>query len=231
LEPFAEHYCVVRYDARGFGDSPLPGGPFSFVEDLCAIFEHLGIQKAALVGNSLGGKTAVEAAIVQPERVGALVLVNSALGGHEASAELADYDAQEDALLDAGKLEEAVELNLRMWLAPDVESTVRTRVRATQRRAFETILAAYERDPPPGPVGWLEDPPAAERLAEIQQPTLVVLGQEDVHDFHVIADRLVAEIPDARMAVIPGAGHVPGIERPEEFNRVVLEFLQLAEWS
>jgi 3-oxoadipate enol-lactonase len=231
LEPFAEQHRVVRYDARGFGDSLLPGGAFSFVEDLCAILEHLGIQKAALVGDSLGGKTAVEAAILHPERVSALVLANSALSGHEPSPELAAYDAEEDALLDAGKLDEAVELNLRMWLGPDVDPDVRTLVGEAQRRSFETILAAYEREPPPGPVAWLDDPPAAERLAEIGQPTLVVLGEADVDDFHAIADRLVAGIPDARKAVIQGAGHHPGLERPEEFNRVVLGFLQLTEWS
>jgi 3-oxoadipate enol-lactonase len=156
--------------------------------------------------------------------VSALVLVDSALGGHE-TPQLNAYDEEEDALLDAGRVDEAVELNLRVWLGSGLDPRARDHVREEQRRAFETILAAYERDPPPGPVAWLEDPPAAERLDEVRQPTLVVVGGQDVPDFQVIADRLVTEIPSARKVAIARAAHLPGVEQPEEFNRVVLEFL------
>jgi 3-oxoadipate enol-lactonase len=203
----------------------LPGGPFSFVDDLCALFDHLQIERAAVVGNSLGGKTALEFALRRPERVSALVLVGSAVGGHTPAADLEVLDAQEDALLDAGKLDDAVELNLRAWLAEDVDPGVRKRVAAMQKRAFEVILAAYEREPEPGPVAWLDDPPAAARLDQLRTPTLVVVGDQDQPDFVALADRLAAEIPGARKEVIEGAAHVPGLERPEEFNRIVLEFL------
>jgi pimeloyl-ACP methyl ester carboxylesterase len=94
-----------------------------------------------------------------------------------------------------------------------------------QKRAFEVILAAYEREPEPGPVAWLDDPPAAARLDQLRTPTLVVVGDQDQPDFVALADRLAAEIPGARKEVIEGAAHVPGLERPEEFNRIVLEFL------
>jgi pimeloyl-ACP methyl ester carboxylesterase len=184
----------------------------------------LEIETAALVGNSLGGKTALEAALLHPERVSALVLVDSALGGHE-TPELDAYDEEENALLDAGRVAEAVELNLRIWLGSGLDAPARDHVREEQRRALETILAAYERDPPPGPVAWLEDPPAAARLDEVLQPTLVVVGGEDVPDFQVIADRFVTESPSARKVAIAHAAHLPGVEQPEEFNRVVLEFL------
>jgi 3-oxoadipate enol-lactonase len=223
---FAHRHHVVRYDARGYGDSPLPGGPFSYVDDLCAFLDHREIESAALVGNSLGGKTALDAALLHPERVSALVLVDSGLGGHETS-QLDAYNEEEDALLDAGRVDEAVELNLRVWLGSDVDPVARKHVQEELHRAFEAILAAYERDPP-GPVAWLDDPPAAERLHDIRQPTLVVVGDQDVADFQVIADRLAAEIPGARKAVIRGAAHVPSIERPDEFNRIVLEFLATA---
>jgi 3-oxoadipate enol-lactonase len=223
-ESLIQRHQVVRYDARGYGDSPLPGGPFSYVDDLWAFLDHLEIEAAALVGNSLGGKTALDAALIHAERVSALVLVDSALGGHETS-ELDAYNEEEDALLDAGRVDEAVELNLRVWLGSDVDPVARKHVQEEQRRAFETILAAYERDPPPGPVAWLDDPPTAERLHEIGQPTLVVVGGRDVADFQVLADRLAAEIPGARKTVIPGAAHLPGVERPEELNRIVLTFL------
>jgi 3-oxoadipate enol-lactonase len=224
FDVFAERFRVVRYDLRGFGDSPLPGGPFSYVADLSALLDHLGIERAALVGNSLGGRVALDLALAQPERVSALVLVAGALGGRAPSPELEALDAEEDALLEAGRIDDAVELNLRTWLSDGLEPALRTRVAAMARRAFTTLLAAHEREPAPGPVAWL-DPPAAVRLPDIGAPTLVVVGSEDVADFLAIADRLAAEIPGARQAVVAGAGHLPGLEQPNEFNRVVLEFL------
>src|SRR5438067_319099 len=70
------------------------------------------------------------------------------------------------------------------------------------------------------------DPPASTRLAEVRLPTLVVTGDEDVRDIHEIADKLAAEIPGAERATIAAAAHLPSLERPEEFNRIVLAFLR-----
>jgi 3-oxoadipate enol-lactonase len=143
------------------------------------------------------------------------------------------FDEAEDALLDAGKLDEAVELNLRTWLdgpgrdAAPVPTQARELVADGQRRAFETMLAAYEGSPPPGPVRWA-DPPAAPRLGEVTAPTLVVAGAHDVADFRAIADRLADGIPSARLAVLDTA-HLPGLERPDELNRLLLDFLASGE--
>ena len=225
----AERHLVVRYDLRGFGDSPLPGGPFSFVDDLAALLDHLGIEGAALVGNSFGGRIALDFALEHPERTAALVLVASALGGHEPSPELEAFDEAEEALLEAGKVDEAVELNLRTWLdgprreSAPVPAEARELVAAGQRRAFEVMLAAYEGSPPPGPVRWA-DPPAATRLGEAAVPTLVVNGAHDVDDFRTIAAQLGDEIPGA-LAVELDTAHLPALERPGELNRLVLDFL------
>jgi 3-oxoadipate enol-lactonase len=225
MDVFAERFRVVRYDARGFGDSPLPGGPFSFVDDLRGLLDHLGLERAALVGNSLGARTALEHTLVHPERTSALVLVGAPPMGAPSSAELEAFDTEETALLEAGKLDEAVELNLRIWLADDAEPALRARVAEMQRRAFEVDLAAYAREPEPGPIGWLDDPPVWGRLGEVGCPTLVIVGDRDVSDMDVAADRLAAGIAGARKVVMPGAAHVPACERPEEFNRIVVEFL------
>jgi pimeloyl-ACP methyl ester carboxylesterase len=222
--PFSERHTVVRYDARGFGDSPLPGGPFSYVTDLCALLDHLGIERAAVVGNSLGARTALDFALEHARRVSALVLAGPAPLGPEESRELQDFGEREDALLDDGRIDEAVELNLDLWLASP-EPELRRRVGEMQRRAFEVQVAAFEREPEPGPVRWLDDPPAWERLADVSAATLVLVGDEDVSDVLAAAERLAAGIPGARLEVVAGAGHVPGIERPGEFNRIVLEFL------
>jgi len=69
------------------------------------------------------------------------------------------------------------------------------------------------------------EPPESERLGEVKVPTLVVTGDEDVNDIHRIADRLATGIPGAERATIAGAAHLPNLERPEDFDRVVLDFL------
>jgi pimeloyl-ACP methyl ester carboxylesterase len=227
---FAERYLVLRPDLRGFGESPLPGGPFSWVDDLRALLDHLGIDRAALVGNSLGGKVALDFSLAYEERVAALVLVGSALSGHKSWPESEARDEEEDALLDAGRMDEVVELNLRTWLdgegrgSADVSSGERARVAEMQRRALEIAVPAFAASPPPEPVGWVE-PPAATRLGEIGVPTLVVVGSYEIEEFRSISERLATEIPGARKAVLPAA-HLVAVERPTEFNRLVLDFLR-----
>jgi 3-oxoadipate enol-lactonase len=229
MDAFAASHRVVRLDLRGFGESAIPGGPFSYVDDLRALLEHLEIERSAVVGNSFGGRVALDFALVHPERTTALVLVDSALGGHEGSPFLDRFDEEEEALLDDGRLDDAVELNLRTWLdgperdtAP-VPPEVRARVAEMQRSSFETLVRAYEGSPEPGPVTWA-DPPAATRLGDVSVPTLVVVGTLDQPDFRAISARLAAEIPGAEGAELETA-HLPALERPDEFNRSVLEFL------
>jgi 3-oxoadipate enol-lactonase len=234
LDALAERHLVVRPDLRGFGESPLPGGPFSYVEDVRALLDHLGLEGAAVVGNSHGGRVALDLALAHPERVRALVLAAANVTGFEGSPELDAFDEQEDALLDAGRIDEAVELNLRTWLdgsgrsAAPVFPGVRERVAEMQRKALQTVVAAYERTPPPGPVSWAE-PPAATRLRELDVPTLIVVCEHDQPDFRRLSERLASGIPGAERAAMSTA-HLPAVEQPEEFNQLVLDFLARAEF-
>ncbi len=229
VEAFAERHRVVRPDLRGFGESPLPGGPFSYVEDVRALLDHLGLDQAALVGNSFGGKVALDVALTHPGRVRALVLAAPALTGWEASPELEAFDEEEDALIDAGKINEAVALNVRTWLdgkgrgSAPVPAEARELLATMQRQSFETIVAAYDESPPPGPVGWSE-PPAISRLGEIAVPTLVVTGAHDLSDFRAIGELLAGGIPAAEHVVLE-TGHLPALEQPDEFNRLALGLL------
>lgn len=227
--PFSERHLVVRPDLPGFGESPLPDEPISYIESVRALLDHLEIDQAALVGNSFGGKIALDTALAHPERVRALVLVAPALTGWEASPELVALNEEEDALFDAGKIEEAVALNVRTWLdgqgrghAP-VPADARARLVEMQHRSFETFLAAYEGSPPPDPIGWSQ-PPASTRLGEIAVPTLVVTCTHDLHDFLAIGELLAGGIPNAEHVVLETA-HLAAFEQPEEFNRLALAFL------
>jgi 3-oxoadipate enol-lactonase len=222
---FPATHRTVRYDLRGFGRSPLPPQPYSHGRDLIALLEQLGIQQAILVGASLGGRVALEVAVAHPEVADALILADAALPGFAWSDELRASWAEEDAAVERGDLDAAVEVNLRTWVdgprrpPTTVDSAVREHVRQMQRRAFELQLPVWE-DAEELLVSDLE-----RRLAEVRAPTLVVVGEEDVADFQQIAAQLAREIPSAQLAVIPNAAHLPSLERPAAFNELVLRFL------
>ncbi|MFL6037300.1 MAG: alpha/beta fold hydrolase [Gaiellaceae bacterium] len=204
------------FDLPGFGQTPLDDdapGLRDFVR------ERLPGEPATLIGTSLGSIIALELALECPDRVAAMVLAGPSIDGHEWSAEVRAFGEEEEAALERGDLDAAVEANVRIWLADDADPAVRALVTEMQRRAFELQSDHQLRM-------QRLDPPASTRLAEVRVPTLVVTGDEDVHDIHEIADRLAAEIPGARRATIAGAGHLPSLERPDEFNRIVLAFLR-----
>ena len=228
-EMFTRSHRLLRFDFRGFGRSPLDEGKFSNARDTIELLDRHGFEQFALVGVSLGGRVALEVALAAPERVSALVLVGSGLPGHDWSDEMkATWDKEEAALL-AGDLDAAVEVTLRTWVdgprrkPADVDPQVRARVAEMQRRAIELQLpfedSAEEEL-------LVED--VADRLGEIEAPTLVLVGEEDVPDIRAIADRLVREIPNARFETIANAAHAPSMERPEEFDQLVLGFLKEA---
>jgi pimeloyl-ACP methyl ester carboxylesterase len=136
------------------------------------------------------------------------------------------FDAAEEAALARGDIEEAVELNLMMWVegplrsADEVDPDLRRRVAEMQRRAFELQLAAGA-----DAVDELLVPDLGERLAELEIPVLAAVGELDCEDMLAIAERLEREVPGCRRATISRTAHVPSMERPEEFDELVLGFL------
>ena len=225
LDSFAQSHTVLRVDLPGFGNSPLETNPVSFRGAVRDAMDAEGIDRAALVGVSLGGNTALELTLDSPERVTALVLVGAGLPDHDWSKEVRSFfDAEEEAL-DRGDLDAAVEANLSTWLAgprralEDIDLAQRELVGEMQKQAFRQQKGHED-------VRMLRlDPLESERLAEVKVPTLVVTGDEDVADIHRIADRLATGIPGAERATIAAAAHLPSLERPEEFDRIVLGFL------
>jgi pimeloyl-ACP methyl ester carboxylesterase len=223
---YAGRYRVVRFDMRGFGQSPPAVGTFSLAGDLVELLEGLELGPVAIVGVSLGGSVAMETAIARPDLVSRLVLVAPGLRGYEMSDETKAGWAEEEAALERGDVDEAVEVNLRMWVdgpfrSPDeVDPDVRSKVGEMQRRAIEVWQEGGEE----GEHRSLAED-WGERLGEITVPTLILVGEVDRPEMLEIAKRLETEIPNARRETIAGTAHVPSMERPDEFDRLVLEFL------
>ncbi len=226
-ETFTRSHRVLRLDFRGYGRSPLASGRFASARDVIELLDRHGFDRAAVVGVSLGGRVALEVALAAPERVAALVLVGSGLPGHDWSEEMKATWEEEEAALRSGNVDEAVDISLRTWVAgpgrkpEDVDADVRARVAKMQRRAYELQLL-FEDEAEEELL--VED--VAQRLGEIKAPALVLVGEEDVPDIHAIADRLAREIPGARRETIADAAHVPSMERPREFEELVLGFVE-----
>jgi 3-oxoadipate enol-lactonase len=224
----AEGCRVVTCDLRGFGRSPLEPGVVSNPADLLALLDHLRIDRATVVGASFGGRVALELALRAPDRVAALALLDASLDEFDASDERATFEAEEEATIEAGDLEAAVALNVLTWVTRsgrDVDPAIGELVATMQRDAFVAQL---------GVDAELEesDPPVARRLREIAVPALVVVGEDDMEDFHRIAARLAAELPGAGPVVtIPEAAHLPALERPDETARALVAFLRAARPS
>ncbi len=176
---------------------------------------------AAVVGCSFGGRVALELAAAKPELVTKLVLVAPGLASTEWSQEAQAGFAEEEALIESGDLTGAAEQQARMWLAPDAAADVRELTVAMTVRSYEQQLP-FENEVR---AVWPELS-AETRLAELDVPTLLVIGDADLPELRSLAERLARELPDAGLETIEGAGHLPSLERPDELNRLLLEFLQ-----
>jgi len=220
---FAEHYRVIRYDIRGFGKSVMPSGPSSTSRDLHGLLTALGITRAHVVGLSIGGGIATDFTLQHPEMVSALVLVASGLGGTQPSAEMQRAYAEVDATLEGDGIDAAVEAENRIWV--DGPKRTPTQVNPSVRKRVTEMNGALYRLPDVDAPRERLDPPAVGRLNEIYVPTLVIIGDGDVPDVIETADVLEKGIAGARKVVFPSVAHMVNMERSEEFNRVVLDFL------
>lgn len=210
-------YRLVRCDFRGHGGTPVADRSYRDADDVRELLDALGIERAVLAGSSYGGRVALEIAARLPDRVTALALLCPGMPGLEPTAELRSFGRREDALIEAGDIAAAVELNVDTWLGPDADETVREAVRVMQRHAFDVQLAATEE---------FEPIEATFDLSTIRAPGLVVSGGHDLESFQQIAARLTGLLPHIRHVELPWAGHLPSMERPSEVTDLLVAFLK-----
>lgn len=220
---FAAHHRVVRYDARGHGDSPGPAPGFSHHDDLRQLLDALGIDRAVLVGSSLGSRTAADFALSHPDRVEGLVLASPGLSGmverDPFTLEQRRLAAEAIARKDFTQVFECV---LRMLV--DGPHRTPEQVDPAVRALFGRLLADNARKGHGGfPLG--DELNAVTRVPEIRARTLVVTGTLDTTDIHGIADLIAREAPHARQVAIEGAGHQVNVEQPARFGELLDEFL------
>lgn len=222
---FSSRFHVIRCDLRGYGQSLLPNGELSYHEDIRSLVDGLGLSEVCLVGASFGGRVAIDFALAYPEKISKLVLVAAVVGGFVPANEVAEFNKQEDLLLEGGNFDDATELNLRMWVdgphrgPGEVSPPIRNLVGEMQLQAFR------HPEPEHASVAQQDLPPAIERLHEIACPVLVLSGDLDTPEFLGLSDLLADRIPGAARNTISGAAHMVSMESPSQFNKLLLEFL------
>ena len=223
VSAFAEKFEVIRPDRRGFGLSDLPAEPWSPVDDLLALMDHLSLKPAHLVGCSVGAMLAIDFALDHPERVSKLVLVGPGISGGNFGQKHPELWADVKAADDARDLPAINQAEMKLWLAGPRRSI--DQMAPELRRLFLDMNGtSLKNDFDSAPEKDIE-PPAIDRLGEISAPALVVVGDEDAAPIFDATDVLMRKVKGARKAVIHDAAHLPNLEHPEEFIRIVLDFL------
>jgi pimeloyl-ACP methyl ester carboxylesterase len=219
LQPLAAAgHRVVALDLPGFGAAPVGPGPVAHWADVLLTMDALEIERAAIAGNSFGGAIALRVAATAPERVRSLLLISApAVPEPDPSPELLAVWEAEEAALEAGDVEAAVEAVVSAWVGPDAPDAVRSRVAAMQRRNY----ASHAEEELELAADFLEADP--ELLAAISCPALVAAGEEDVVDFRNAVGELESSLPRSEATMLAGCGHLAPLEAPDEFRRLALQ--------
>ncbi|MCP4723939.1 MAG: alpha/beta hydrolase [bacterium] len=218
---FAENYRVVRFDRRGYGKSPAPEKEYSIIEDLNSLFVELNIEKAAVVGMSMGGGLAIDFALEYPKKVTSLVLAGAVVsgygysehmmnrGGHWTSEYRQSIDAMRQYFVD---------------LDPYQVYPENTEVKKKVKQLIDSNTHNVNNEKHRLNKGPKR--PALGVLSEIKVPALILVGEFDIPDVHAHSGAIEAGIPNATRIIIRNAGHLVPMEQPEDFNKKVMEFLK-----
>ena len=228
----AAGYRTIAFDRRGAGASVTDDVAFSNRDDVRAVMDALGIRRACLVGNSVGGQIAVDVAVETPDRVVALVTVGASIGGYEPEPtpdEAALFERME-RLEESGTPDEVADFDVRLWVdgpgQPETRVAPATRewVRAMTRENGDSSRVTGR----PMPL----QPRAAERLDSLTMPVLAVAGALDVSDGAATAEHLAAVVPGARALILPDVAHLIGLEAPHRLATAIVEHVApLAPWD
>jgi len=222
FELLSKNHRVLRFDASAHGRSTLPPEAYLDHLDLHGLLDILEIDRVVLVGLSMGGRVAIDFALEYPERVEAVVAVSSGMSGYKFTS---DFSVKNRNMMIAawksGDFDALVEAFQRSWTdgphrSPDqVDPAVRERGRLMSRSGVEHAME-----------GRMLSPPAIDRLDELEVPMLMVVGELDMLGIHEIARLLVDANANANLVVVPDAAHMVNLEKPKEFNRLLLDFLE-----
>ncbi|MBW1846267.1 MAG: alpha/beta hydrolase [Deltaproteobacteria bacterium] len=227
ISTLSGRHTTIAVDHRGHGRSEAPSLESDYSIDISAndiynILNILEISKCCLVGHSMGGFMSLQFALEHPERVSALILVDTSSGNWDVPPGYDTIRGKLDELARNESLEAAFEYDVennpvkkdKFRKHPELREIARQKVKNTSVDGYIYFSRAFKK--------WT---PVTERLNEINVPTLIILGEEDI-GFVNASQILKNSIKNAELKIIPNAGHNPHEESPEIFNKHMLDFLK-----
>jgi 3-oxoadipate enol-lactonase len=213
-------YRVIRYDARGFGRSPAPAVKFSLLRDLASVLGYYGVQRAAFVGCSQGGGTALGLALEQPERVSALVLLCPGIPGFPFPEEDEDdpLAAEYGRAHAAGDVDALAGVMRQVWGRAGATPAVMDQLRSAARAS----ISAGDLE--------VDDPPVFGRLDEITVPAALMVGDADYPPLVEANRQAAALIPGCEFLFVPGLDHLPPLREPALVADLITRTLARASW-
>ena len=213
---FCDKATVINVDMRGHGASSAPEAEWSIADmahDVVRLLRNLGAERANLIGLSLGGMVALQFALDYPYATHSLVLADTmgGLGGFAKEWQAAVQFIEENPMAAVAK--RRITAAFSDSANPVMRDYFVDRVARNEKASYERSARALLRFS------------VSDRLGEIGVPALVVVGEEDRVTPPELSEELATKIPGARLARIPGAGHLANLEKPAEFNRAVVDFL------
>lgn len=225
MQILAPEHTAVAYDRRGFGDTTPANAEFANIDDLDAVVATCADGPVVLVGNSQGGRVAIDYALEHPERVARMVLIAPAISGApdpDWEDELGfEFLTEIEAAEERGDLESINRYEAHIWL--DGVDAQEGRVSGPARELFlqmNGVALANEAGVPPS------DPPSAiERLDELAMPILVIVGELDLSYQRTSARALAAVVAEGRLVELEGVAHLPQLEEPQLIAELIREFI------
>lgn len=225
---FSGSYRVIRYDVRNHGLTTSGAEKYTDYDDLNKIMENLNIDRAILMGLSMGGYIAIDFALAYPEKLIAIIPVSTGISGNtQKDSDWLEYDKNINQAFKNDDIEGAAEIMLHAWTdgptrTPEqVDKTIRYKLR-------DMIINTF--------INWNSEikhqnltPPAIDRLSEIKVPVLTIYGDIDMQGIIDLVGKIVKEIPGAKKEVIKNAAHMVNMEFPKEFNEIIKNFLETLE--
>ncbi|MDE0242266.1 MAG: alpha/beta hydrolase [bacterium] len=226
-QAFAGSYRVVRCDMRGFGRSTTEHVEFAYWADVAALLDHLGVDRAHVVGQSFGGSIALDLALARPACVATLTSVAGGISGYRPDLGHEEDNVPRsdlDRLWDEKKWVELAELETQIWV--DGWGQPATRVDRTLRDSIKgEVLSTYKAENEEGLPQPLE-PTAADRLGELTVPVLVMIGALDEARSRATAAHLVASVSEGCSVEVAGVAHMIQLEAPERVSEELRDFIQ-----
>ena len=222
---YAKTHRVVRYDLRGFGRSEPTAGDFTHLADLEGLLAHLDVDRPMiLMGCSMGGGLAMDYALAHPSDVAALIMVGSGPSGLELDVPMDPRFAELQRAIEARDADRVIELEVQIWFdgVGRTSAQVNPAMRALaydMNRIAVTHAAKQLGTRKPDSVK-----PAGEHLGELRMPVAVIVGEHDVAYLHATAEYMAERIPTVEKTLMQRAAHLPNMDDPAEFARIVDAF-------